>query len=244
MTTILIGLGGTGSRIVDNICNKLENENQKIIGYCIDCDCNDLRKFSSKTKIISLCTSARMKDLLEMVPNAKEWFPKEPHLQERIFIDGSGQRREVGRSLYEYAKSRGMIDDMCKQVAHLVGTNYIGMVNIEVVTSLAGGLGSGIFVELVKDLKKYLFSNLPNPNVYIRGHFIMPDNYFVIPSMAVRDNMLRNAELAMRELGTNRMTLFNYDVNIYDTYETYSKTNYENLDMDYVEKAVMRYCSD
>ena len=178
----------------------------------------------------------RAKDILKYIPSAKEWFPDDPFLLNSIFIDGSKQRREAGRLLYEYMYAvRTNVIDIFKNITHLIETqNGYAPVKIEIVTSLAGGFGSGMFVRFAKDLKTYLMRNLPNPNICIHGHFIMPTNFYIVPQMQCRDNMNKNAELALEELKESEQ------IQIFDNYELYDRVNYEKIDVKYVENAIRR----
>ena len=112
--TLLIGLGGIGSKIVNDVFGSIpENERERIIVHAFDTNINDISNLKNLDKNDVTQTSAdrnvsqylrgRDEEIL------KQWFPHEKKiLLDKTLTDGAGQIRAVSRLAFRAALKRGL----------------------------------------------------------------------------------------------------------------------------------------
>ena len=98
---LLIGLGGIGSEIVDNVYGRLKETGmaENVEALVFDTDINsqrNLTNISGECKI-QTSTDKTVKFALENDPTAKDWFPTHPLVEKMQMLNGAGQIRAVSR---------------------------------------------------------------------------------------------------------------------------------------------------
>lgn len=116
---LLIGLGGTGSKIAAKIYNEVpEEEKKKVVVHIFDTDVNEVLglKASDRTIISTDLTVEKclLKDYMRQC-NADAWFPVEyPTIMKTKFSDGAGQIRAISRLAYMDAIASGKLKELEK----------------------------------------------------------------------------------------------------------------------------------
>lgn len=201
--TLLIGLGGVGSRIADMVYGMTENK-YPVIAYSIDTDKRDFErlKFISEKNCIDIFSWRRVKELLAIVPGAREWFPMHPALLSSIALEYTGEIRAIGRLEYETAIARDLFEELFvsinKMAQKCVETGSVFRVSI--MTSLCGGTGSGIFIQVALMIRKYLADNFSALDVEIYGEFVLPSYFDMVPSLTEKVNLEIKTYAALKEI--------------------------------------------
>lgn len=202
--TILIGLGGISSRIVDKVYGKVQKMNLPTEAFCVDTDPHDMEVLKNipRSHYINLSARCPIRYMLEVQPEATKWFPQNRLLFSRTMAEGAGRIRAVSRLLYEAALQMGKFEVLYDSLAETsekcieLGTRM----RISIVTSLVGGTGSGIYIQIAMMIRKYMMDHFPEVNVKIQGEFILPENFAFVPSMVEKRDMQSNTYAALKEL--------------------------------------------
>lgn len=208
-STLIVGLGGMGWKIVKMVADMTSADQRKNIKFVvIDTDANELAALKSTNfpgRVIQ--TSARMtvKGYLHNDEYAREhWFPVHPLLDNKVVTEGASQVRAISRlALNTTIRSGGMtpLHDAIDELYRLTGKELEQALRIIVVSSLAGGTGSGILLPVGMYIRNYLLTKYHQSAAIIQGFFILPEVFYQeIDNEAQRDNLRCNAYAALREL--------------------------------------------
>jgi hypothetical protein len=214
--TVLIGLGGTGKRALLYAKKKLLEafgEEPPLVKFLlIDTTAanNDhlLTADGKKARLQAseiLHIEARGASLLPKVHDEiREWFPPKADLKANI-LAGAGQIRALGRLalfanaslVYEnlrdlLALARDYKDERPSGERHYIYEPYTPHLTVAVVGSLAGGTGSGTFLDVA-----FLLRQLMKDEDQLFGYFLLPDIYTNRPGT---QNVEANAYAALKEL--------------------------------------------
>lgn len=212
--TLLIGLGGIGSRVVDTVYGWIPPERRThVAAHAFDTNVNDISKLRHLQGLVTQ-TSERWtvgQYLHRADPLVKEWFPHEvPELQRKLLTEGAGQIRAVSRLGYRAAMETGHLHGLERQIAAIFrarGEEQISSVRVMIVSSLAGGTGAGIFLQTAMYLRELFEVSFGRSNVLVRGAFVLPDT--LIKSRVLDenewDNVRANGYASLKEL--NAITL-------------------------------------
>ena len=221
---LMVGLGGFGCDIAARVRERFLREdrnaggdpvfrNIQFVGF--DTDTVNPGAFSG-LPMVHLARSMRVGELLEAHPQWKEWFPKNDRfLLARNGFHGTGQIRALGRLFLEdtLKRERSAGDPLSALHAALdhlgtqSGERVPSDISVLIVSSLCGGTGSGIFIQIALYLRK-LFLELLGRGAFIRGLFVLPDMFFptIDWDRQVIDTGRANAYAAIKELcAVNRL---------------------------------------
>lgn len=185
---LLVGLGGTGSRIVvdvEQIINRLPEESRKDITVAtLGIDTHDQFLSDIQDPISSLQINT---DVITLIRNIDE-FPHikkfwNPEVTPRDTSNGAGGIRILSRvSVFRHAdKIHQKIGENLDKLAAIRGK---GMIYVFVVGSLFGGTGSGAFIDIANIIANKLRENLAPTDFRIIGHFFLPS---ILPSRTQRN---------------------------------------------------------
>lgn len=206
---LLIGIGGTGSDIASRVYNSIpEKEQKKIVVHIFDTDTNDVERIGLKKGDITVTSSDLSVEkclLKESIRNSnpQEWFPESESIKKMQFSVGAGQIRAVSRLAYMDAIDSGKLSTLEKKLQEFLqldGENYSKGIRVMIVSSLAGGTGSGIFLQTALYLKDFFETR--GKDVTIRGTFLLPD-IFVKNNKVNGDNIISvraNGYACLKEL--------------------------------------------
>ncbi len=209
--TLLIGLGGTGSRVVNNVVKQLHRNGKEINNGEICCAVLDTNEndneliVESRTGVPVIGTSKPQKirtyfqDYHHL--NMDSWCPQSPAFLEESMIDGASEARVKSRIAFMDSVESGVIEELELMINEILKTNPDSKIRIMLVSSLSGGTGSGMFIQVALWLRKFLSES----EITIRGIFMLPD-VFVSTVDDIRNNLTTrtrhyaNAYAAIREL--------------------------------------------
>jgi len=205
--TLLVGLGGLGSSIVNRIYGEVKKNGQdkRVEAVVIDTDIGSLNKNTNIDPIFRIQTSenSTVRGLLERDPSCREWFPEHPVILNSQILEGAGMVRAISRLALKTAIKSNKLS-----VLNQIGDNLFEVgnetttrgVRVMIITSLMGGTGSGIFLQVPLLLRDILENKYGTDRIDILGTFILPDVISkVIPTERKRD-VYANAYASFKEL--------------------------------------------
>lgn len=207
--TLIIGLGGTGAKIVERVSNMVTSEQRNNIAFvAFDTDINELRVIQQRNpfiKIIQTSTKQTVGEYLEKDKHARDaWFPVNPTLNTKTMTEGAGQVRSISRLAFESAVRAGKMEPLHEAIQSLYRVEEDKVeqaLRIVIVSSLAGGTGSGLLLPVALYTKNYLKTHFKQSANICRGFFILPEVFYeVIKNTGERNNLKVNAYATLREL--------------------------------------------
>ena len=207
--TLIVGLGGTGSDIALRVSKMVSPEQLQRIGFAVfDTDVNELSAIKRKNPFVhTIQTSTKLSvgEYLDIDTHARDtWFPVNAILNSKTLTEGAGQVRAVSRMAFETAVRAGKMEELHKAIEGLYkleGSEYQQALRVIIVSSLAGGTGSGLILPVALYIKNYLATHFRQSANITRGFFILPEVFFeVIQGQAERNNLKSNAYACLREL--------------------------------------------
>lgn len=199
--TLLVGLGGTGCEVLSRVKKmiNIDDPNLQFVGF-------DTDSSWEKTAGIPLVVTSKemtVKQYLSDIDGWDEWFPNSALLMPRNMIKGAGQVRPLSRLAFSETVRSGRIGKLEKAIRELqISRGDINPSNfrIMIVSSFAGGTGSGMFIQTALFLRDYIRKNYGR-EVIIRGLFALPDLFCgVNSSRTQKESMYANAYAALKEL--------------------------------------------
>ncbi len=196
--TLLIGLGGIGSRIVNEVYGRIPVAHKNRVAVQIfDTDVNDLSRLRNLNErhIVQTSTAETVGNYLKRVDNSVyDWFPHENRLvNQKVLSEGAGQVRAISRLGYRAAMQYGKLTRLQTELSEIYtvsGDNVSRPLRVMVISTLAGGTGSGIFIQTALYLR-WLFARYGYTPL-IRGIFILPE--VLVDTNVLPDNQRENAE--------------------------------------------------
>ena len=205
---LLIGLGGIGSEIVDNVYGRLKDngmvENVEALVFDTDIGSQkNLENISAECKI-QTSTDKTVKFALENDPTAYDWFPAHPIIDKMQMLNGAGQIRAVSRLALRSAMKAGKLNAVSavrERLFRLGGNIDEKGLRVMIVSSMMGGTGSGMFLQLPLYIRKIFEEKTGSADrIEIQGTFILPDVLKGAISPKETENVYSNAYAAMKEL--------------------------------------------
>lgn len=207
--TLLIGLGGTGCKIVEKVSNMVTEEQRQNIAFAVfDTDINDLRGIQERSpyiRTIQTSTKQTVGEYLNKDTHARDsWFPVNAILNGKTLTEGAGQVRSISRLALETVIRAGRMEPLHEAIQSLYRVEEDKAdqaLRVVLVGSLAGGTGSGLILPVAMYVRNYLATHFRQSANITRGFFILPEVFYeVIPGQAERNNLKANAYAALREL--------------------------------------------
>lgn len=208
--TLLIGLGGIGCRVVDRVSARLPSDRRsRVLVHGFDTNVNDLESLPHLGREGITQTSQRwtVRQYLNASDDSvREWFPDDsPELSRKTLTEGAGQIRLVSRLAFRAAVEAGALNKLERQVNALfrADTQHLATsVRVMIVSSLAGGTGAGLFLQIAMFLRHLLEERLGQPSVLVRGAFVLPDTLIGCRVLDAREheNVRANAYACLKEL--------------------------------------------
>lgn len=213
--TIFIGCGGIGSDIVSRVARKCHVEEKENIRFVIlDTNANDLSTIKKLGPgIISIQTSSTQSvlDYLHNDNDAMEnWFPNNAILYPKTVSEGAGQVRAISRLALNTTIKSSEIQKLYKAIDELFlkdGFELKHALRVVIVSSAAGGTGSGIAMIIGMLVRKYLQDHYREKSALIRGFLLLPGvmDSGVIKSQTERESLRRNGYATIKEINAFMM---------------------------------------
>ena len=207
--TLLVGLGGTGSKIIARVSKLVTEEQRDHLGFAVfDTDINELREIQKETpfiKIIQTSTKLSVGEYLNIDTHARDtWFPVNAILNSKTLTEGAGQVRAISRLAFDTAIRAGKMEPLHEAIQELYKLEEgqaEQALRVIIVSSLAGGTGSGLILPVALYIKNYLSTHFRQSANITRGFFILPEVFEqVITGQAERNSLRSNAYATLREL--------------------------------------------
>jgi hypothetical protein len=216
--SILIGIGGTGQRIIMNVRKKIVEaydslDRLPIVGFLIldtdaekpimpDVDEVLLQQINLNPAETIHCTvtgTQRLKDEIRSFPELSEWIDKRVLELGDVTVGAKGIRA-IGRLAYflNYSRIKSSFNSLRSKVTdksnmdYMLKTHSIQVetgLNVYVISSLCGGTGSGMFLDTAFSVKTWL-----------EGTEHSRIGYFILPGIFGTDMTYAAGYAAMREL--------------------------------------------
>lgn len=210
--TLILGLGGTGSQIVERVQQKVResdsSQSERIAFVVFDTDINDLGQIKRRTpEIYTVQTSTRntVGEYLTINTNARDyWFPVNEMMNRKTLTEGAAQVRAISRLAFDTTLKGGNLRPLHEAIDQLFRIDKDQeeqSLRVIITSSLAGGTGSGLLLSVAMYLANYLKDKFPKAKAITRGFFVQPDVFYkVIPGSEEQQNLQVNAYAAVREL--------------------------------------------
>lgn len=207
--TLLVGLGGTGSKIVCRVSKMVTEEQRQRIGFAVfDTDINELREIREANpfiKTVQTSTKLSVGEYLNIDTHARDtWFPVNAILNSKTLTEGAGQVRAISRLALDTAIRAGNMEPLhaaIEDLYKLEEEQSDQALRVIIVSSLAGGTGSGLILPVAAYIKNFLATRFQQSANITRGFFILPEVFYeVIRGQSERNNLKCNAYATLREL--------------------------------------------
>lgn len=212
--TLFIGCGGVGSKIVARVAKKCvghESDNVRFVVF--DTNVNDLGKVNNSSAKVTTVQTSSTQTVFEYLADDKEafqnWFPNNQIIFDKTVSEGAGQVRAISRLALNSVIKTGTINTLYNIIDDLfrkTGESMKQALRVCIVSSAAGGTGSGIVMALAMFIRRYIKQNYPNRAVLIRGLLVLPSVLdSVIETETERDSLRRNAYATVKEINAFMM---------------------------------------
>lgn len=206
--TLLIGLGGLGASIVQAVHARVPDQYKSLVGvHILDTDANELKdtRYQSLhpdqlTQITEGITVAQCLERLKPITSVATWFPASQTQSASVMYKqmalGASQFRAISRLALLDTMVQGRLDDFNHALTATVqtrGTKFTESARIMIVNSLAGGTGSGSFLQVAMYVRDYFENQLHSKNIVVRGFVVMPD-VFVRNGDYKGDDLIENVQ--------------------------------------------------
>lgn len=208
--TLIVGLGGIGSKITANLAAKIPDDKKDKINFVVlDTDINDLgriqREYQGLLRPIQTSTNSTVGAYLAKDTFTRDnSFPLNSNLYNKTLTEGAGQVRAISHLAFITAmmqKEFRKLDDAIMDLYKLEPEPYSQALRVIIVSSLAGGTGSGIILPVSMYIKQLIKTKMNLPGNIVRGFFILPEVIFdSVKAEDSRNNFRANAYAVLREL--------------------------------------------
>lgn len=216
--TLLIGLGGLGASIVQEIHARVPEIYRPLVGvHILDTDANELMDSRYRsidpnqlTQTSDAITVGQCLDKLKNSTHVEEWFPVKQGISSAVMHKqmtlGASQFRAVSRLALLDTMASGRLDALNRALNDTMtarGNQFEQSVRVMIVNSLAGGTGSGSFLQIALYVRDYFEKRLKTQNVVVRGIVVMPEVFVQARDYAGPDlieNVRANGYAALKEI--------------------------------------------
>lgn len=217
--TIIIGVGGVGSQICAKVEEQLlhtvrqsgdENSAGNTRFIAIDTDINSLRElhrhgFQGKRILLTdNMTVAKCRDTIGD-SSIDSWYPENTIFSKKSMTEGAGQQRSISRLAFEYCIRDGRLDQLGSTVRELnllKKDESYQRTRFYIISSLAGGTGSGIILPLAMYINDLVLKMYGDHLAICKGFFILSSAFYAQSRMPAleRKSLDANAYAAVKEL--------------------------------------------
>ncbi len=213
---LLIGVGGTGSRAVDIFFKKFQelgkhNDNH-ISALVFDTDAGDIKSISAALPVV-MTDTASVGTICDRLgkEHLREWFPcDEPAIRSQEMLRGASQWRKKSYLAFMNLMNKPLgRANFIKALENMVA-NPGGGCEIYVISSVAGGTGSGSFIPISLFAKRYLRQKLGKDPI-VNAMIALPEIYADSQTPENRVKIYANAYAILRELNAINLVARNYN---------------------------------
>lgn len=212
---LLIGVGGTGSKTVDILFEKVKELGQNgnnITAVVFDTDAGDIKKIEWATPI-PMADNASVGTICDRIGSKfiREWFPHEDKaIRSQEMFRGASQWRKKSYLAFLNTMNKPKFRSSFINVLEKMTLNPNDPCEVYVITSVAGGTGSGSFIPIALFAKKYLRKNLGKSPI-INAMIALPDIYADGQTPENTTKIYANAYAIFRELNAINLVSRGYN---------------------------------
>ncbi|MGN0963100.1 MAG: tubulin-like doman-containing protein, partial [Clostridia bacterium] len=212
--TLFVGLGGIGSDIVKRVaerCRGSETDNIRFV--ILDTNTNDLREANKSKAVITGIQTSSTQSVLDYLQSddeaRKNWFPNNAILYPKTVSEGAGQVRAISRLALSSIIKQGKIDTLYREIDKLFlkdGDELKQALRVVLVSSVAGGTGSGIVMPMGMLIRDYLQKHYREKSAIIRSYLLLPgvtDTF--TKSQSEKESLRRNGYATIKEINAFMM---------------------------------------
>lgn len=215
--TLIVGLGGLGCYIANTIYKDLSDEQQRHVEVMVmDTDVNELKekmydKLKNGQSVVQTSPSGIVMSCVERLDAqgaVEQWFPVDlltGSLGYKQMTEGAAQVRSISRLAMLDTINSQRIQALNRKLENLLrnaGQQLQESCRVVMVNSIAGGTGSGSFLQLALYIREY-FAQRNITNVTIRSFIAMPDIFIQngdYNSEQLIDNVRANGYASLKEV--------------------------------------------
>jgi hypothetical protein len=208
--TLIVGLGGIGSKITAKLSAMITDARQRerINFIVFDTDVNELSRIKRENpfiRTVQTSTNMTVGDYLHLDEYTRDnSFPVNPNLYRKTLSEGAGQVRAISYLAFVTAMKRGYMEPLDNAIYDLYKLESVPstqVLRIIIVSTLAGGTGSGLILPVSMYIKQFLKTRIQIPGSITRGFFILPEIlYGAVAAEPMRNAFKTNAYAVLREL--------------------------------------------
>lgn len=214
--TLLLGLGGTGSRVVAKVAKELEKNNIAINDGAVCCavmdtDRNDMENLlkivgvETPIPVVATSSANTVGDVLRIHPEAKEWCIDDVDVfKGETMTNGASTMRMKSRLAFLHTYNSMKIRSIEELISRMMtkGDGQDG-VQVMLVSSISGGTGAGMFLQTALWIRNIFKER--GKEIKLRGMLILPDIFVktvkdVSNNDFLEDRHYANAYAAIREM--------------------------------------------
>lgn len=207
--TLFVGVGGIGSDIVTRVakmCRGTEADNIRFVA--MDTNANDLNEVKNSGARVTHVQTSSTRSVLDYLKkdedSRKNWFPNNTTLYSKTVSEGAGQVRAISRLALNATIRNGNIQELYKAIDELFlkdGGDLKQALRVVVVSTAAGGTGSGIAMIVGMLIREYLHKHYREKAAIIRGYILLPGVLdTVISTENEREGLRRNGYATIKEI--------------------------------------------
>lgn len=210
--TVIIGVGGIGSDICARIEKSLpENapDRDSFQFLIMDTDVNTIRticKGGFRGSFIQLTDNITVKSCMCYLneEKVKTWYPQSDIFENKAMTEGAGQHRSISRLAFDYAVYKGKLSELnriIKKLSEIRIEESRQPMKFYIISSLAGGTGSGIILPLALYLNQYFLEEQGEALFSCKGFFLLSSAIRQLGSARLeQESVDSNAYAAVKEL--------------------------------------------
>lgn len=213
---LLIGVGGTGSKTVDTLFQKVkelgrQNDNN-ISAIVFDTDAGDIKKIESATPI-PMADNASVGTICDRIgtEHIKEWFPcGDKAIRSQEMFRGASQWRKKSYLAFLNLMNKPKYRSAFISTLEKMTLDPSAPCEVYIISSVAGGTGSGSFIPIALFAKRYLRKNLGKSPI-INAMIALPDIYAESQTPENNTKIYANAYAIFRELNAINLVSRGYN---------------------------------
>lgn len=210
--SVIIGVGGIGCDICSSIARMMPShkpDKSHVRFVIIDTDINtikDHQRMGFPGTAIALSDNMTVGTCRSMMKKyIKDWYPDNEIFDNKSMTEGAGQQRAISRLALEYAALEGKLTPLYQVINTLDETNVKGggrqPITFYIISSLAGGTGSGIVLPLAMYLNDYIGGSHYQKLSNCKGFFLLSSALEdSVDSPLEQQSLDANAYAALKEL--------------------------------------------
>ncbi len=213
---LLIGVGGTGSRAVDTFFKRYQqfgkhNDNH-ISALVFDTDAGDVKNIDAATPVV-MADSASVGTICDRIGKnyLREWFPcDDAAIRSQEMVRGASQWRKKSYLAFLNLMNKPLARAAFIGALEKMVADPSSVCEIYVISSVAGGTGSGSFIPIALYAKRYLRKNLGKDPI-VNAMIALPEIFADSQTPENRIKIYSNAYAILRELNAINLVARNYN---------------------------------